>query len=100
MNWELIFKLAIGVLGIGTAIIVGINQVRAYKHKRAEQLAQDKGLSANPTRCLQHEERMGKNESIVSGVVGTMTARFDGMSKQLDGVATDVRTLINLHLKE
>jgi hypothetical protein len=99
MNWELIFKLAVGVIGLGTAAVVAINQVSASKHKKLEAAAQAAGLSANPARCMKHEDRMSAIESVASGVASGASARFDGLERQLDGVASDVKSLISLHLR-
>lgn len=95
MNWELIFKLAIGILGLATAAVVAVNRINASKQRRLEEAAQASGLSANPTRCLKHEERMGDIESKPAGAA----AQYTGLTRQIDGVASDVKTLIALHLK-
>lgn len=95
MNWELIFKLAIGLLGLATAAVVAVNRVKIAKQRKLEDLAQANGLAANPTRCLKHEERMGDIESKAAGAA----AQYEGLTRQIDGVASDVKTLIELHLK-
>ena len=99
MNWELIFKLGIGILGVATAVLVLIAKRKESKVRKAEAIAQEAGLAANPTRCLKHEERMSVMEEKALGALNTVNEHFSGMEKRLDIIGGDVKALLNVHIK-
>lgn len=99
MNWELIFKLGIGILGVITATLVFISKRKESRENKLEAKAREAGLAANPERCLRHEERMTKIETLAVGNLNTAAANFGAVKDRLDVIGDDVKTLIKLHLK-
>lgn len=78
-----------GVVAFATALVVGINRVKESRARKA-------GLQGNPTRCMNHEERIAK----VEGVCMETKASIKGLDDRLQLVQTDVKTLLNLHLEK
>lgn len=99
MNWDLIIKLGIGIVGLVTATVVARHQFKEAKAKKAEAAAQEAGLAANPTRCLRHEERMSVIEEKAISAMKVTNEHFDGIEKRLEIIGSDVKTLLTVHIK-
>lgn len=89
MNWELIFKLAVGVLGLVTAVIVAIQKFKEAKARKVSK------LQPNPKRCIEEAERI----TALEGQNKVWTTRFDHVDKSLADIKGDLKTLTDLHLK-
>ena len=93
MNWDLIIKLGIGLITLATAAIVAIHKIKEAKAQRA-------GLAANPERCLKHEERMSVIEQKALTAIEVSNVHFSGIREKLTDIDGNVKTLLNIHLKE
>lgn len=89
MNWELIFKLAIAVLGLGTAIVVLLQKLKEVKARKVNK------LEGNPKRCIIEAERI----TALEGQNKVWLTRFDNIDHSLDEVKGSIKTLTDLHLK-
>jgi len=88
------------IISIVVAAIVGavwgVLELRRWrKDKRSKQIEDEKGLLPNPARCGDHEDRLRKVETVCIEV----GPKIDAMSKDIDEIRTDVKTLVNMHLK-
>jgi hypothetical protein len=85
-QWAQWIALAVGVIA---GIYIGIMEIKERKVRA-------RGLPANPTRCADHEERLRKTES----VCGELPSRIHGLEANISEIRGDVKTLIQLHLKQ
>lgn len=88
MDWATIGEIASAILLLGGT---GYMVMRALKERKAKKV----GLAANPTRCIEAEKRIHALE-ICSAET---SVKLQGIDDKLDGVASDVKDLIKLHVK-
>lgn len=89
MNWELIFKLAVGVLALGTAVVTLLQRLKESKARKTNK------LEGNPKRCILEAERITSLE----GQNKVWLTRFDNIDQSLNEVKGSIKTLTDLHLK-
>jgi len=90
MNWELIFKLAVSVLGLGTGVVVLIAKIKESKARKVNK------LEPNPKRCAEAFDRLINLE----GQNKVWLTRFDAVDDSLDDIKGSIKTLTDLHLKK
>ena len=90
MNWELFFKLAISVLGLGTGVIVLLAKLKEAKAKK-----KDPTWKPNPIRCQEERDRLTGLE----GQNKVWLQRFDSVDSSLADLKAGQKTLLDLHLK-
>lgn len=90
MNWELIFKLGIGILGLATAVVVAVARIKEYRAKKA-----DPEWKPNPKRCEEMRDRV----IVLEERKKLWEARFDHVDEGLETLQAGLTALTNLHLK-
>lgn len=90
MNWELIFKLAISVLGLGTGVVVLVAKIKESKAKK-----KDPSWKPNPLRCQEERDRV----TALEGQNKVWLTRFDAIDDNLVDIKVGLKTLTDLHLK-
>jgi hypothetical protein len=86
----LLRDIILGVIGLLTATIVTIKQIKEIKARK------DTGLRPNPERCKEHADRILSLETKESG----HSKEIGMVQASIDMVGRDVKTLIDMHLKE
>ena len=88
-DWKLVGDIAGAVLVMGGTVFM---LIRTFKNLQASRA----GLKGNPTRCINHEDRI-KNLEICNAKIESKLASID---EKVDTVSDDLKSLIKLHLKE
>lgn len=86
-QWAQWIALAVGVIA---GIYIGIVEFRERRARKRH------GISPNPLRCADHEDRLRKAEAIC----GELPSRIHGLEANISEIRGDVKTLIQLHLKQ
>lgn len=92
------------VVAGAVALVWAVLEFKRWKNDRRERKAEEEkrkieeenGLAPNPTRCTDHESRIRKVEASCL----YMSPQIAAIEKDVDEIKTDVKTLIDLHLKQ
>jgi hypothetical protein len=90
MNWTQWAQWIALAVGVVAGIYVGVMELRERRIRKKLK------IPPNPARCADHEDRLRKTEAICV----ELPSRIHGLEANISEIRGDVKTLIQLHLKQ
>ena len=90
---QIISLVVAGIAGLVWAVL----EIKRWRSNRlAKKVEKENDLLPNPTRCADHEDRLRKVESVCIEV----GPQIRGIEKDVTEIKGDIKSLIDLHLKQ